>query len=206
MRAWITILIIVCWEKPVWNLLTTLDAIHTTYQKLTTLECATCNDSTRRKNQCDLSNATCDKFSFDQVFKFSRAQLAFTDMLETALEEQQSPLCQNPCAKLKIFMGIPAIFRPTKPNKYTWFKLWLIWHYSNMSSLFMLLMLASTKISRSYIRIYFKKNIRVKRALVSYGVVSLLAELGGYSGLLLGFSLFQLSQMLGSWIRRHWCK
>ena len=45
---------------------------------------------------------------------------------------------------------------------------------------------------------YFKSQINVRKNVVSYDEVNLLAEIGGYIGLLLGFSLLDIAKLFRS--------
>ena len=49
---------------------------------------------------------------------------------------------------------------------------------------------------RAYVKLYFKDNINVRRNMRAYSEISLFAELGGYVGLLLGFSLLDLKKII----------
>ena len=43
-----------------------------------------------------------------------------------------------------------------------------------------------------HLKMYFKSNIKVKRSQIAYPPESLLAEMGGYLGMFLGFSLMDI--------------
>jgi hypothetical protein len=49
--------------------------------------------------------------------------------------------------------------------------------------------------NEAYVKLYFKSQISVSRSVLSYNQVSLMAEVGGYIGLLLGFSLLDLTKI-----------
>ena len=49
--------------------------------------------------------------------------------------------------------------------------------------------------NEAYVRFYIKDEIQVKKSRLSYTEVSLLAEVGGYVGLLLGVSLMDISSL-----------
>ena len=53
------------------------------------------------------------------------------------------------------------------------------------------------KNGRFHLKLYFKNNIAVKTSHVAYPLESLLAEVGGYLGLLLGVSLMDITNLLG---------
>ncbi len=48
----------------------------------------------------------------------------------------------------------------------------------------------------------FGRSVQVKTMVYSYGAISMLAEIGGYSGLMLGFSVLDLSKFLLRFTRR----
>ena len=50
--------------------------------------------------------------------------------------------------------------------------------------------------NEAYIRFYMKDEIEIKKSRLSYTEVSLLAEVGGYVGLLLGASLMDIASLL----------
>ena len=49
---------------------------------------------------------------------------------------------------------------------------------------------------KSFLRIYFKSNIKFKQTIYDYTLLSLLAEIGGYTGLLLGISVANVTTVL----------
>ena len=46
------------------------------------------------------------------------------------------------------------------------------------------------------LKMYFKSHIHVRRNMLAYSLTSLFAEVGGYIGLLLGFSLLDLTKLV----------
>ena len=57
------------------------------------------------------------------------------------------------------------------------------------------------KAGRSYLRLYLKTTTKVKYTVVDYDFLTLLAELGGYSGLVIGrISLAQIIIMINSFL------
>ena len=52
------------------------------------------------------------------------------------------------------------------------------------------------------VKIYFKSQVNVRKNVVSYDEVNLLAEIGGYIGLLLGFSLLDLAKLFRGLLER----
>lgn len=50
--------------------------------------------------------------------------------------------------------------------------------------------------SESYLKFYFKSRVNVRKSVVAYSGTSLMAEVGGYIGLLLGFSLLDLTKLV----------
>lgn len=51
-----------------------------------------------------------------------------------------------------------------------------------------------------YIKIYLKSTTKVKKAVLDYQWVTMIAEIGGYTGLLLGISLVNLTNVLDKFI------
>ena len=51
-------------------------------------------------------------------------------------------------------------------------------------------------INEAYVKLYFKMAVNVKTSILAYSSLSFLAEVGGYIGLLLGFSLLDLSKVI----------
>ena len=49
--------------------------------------------------------------------------------------------------------------------------------------------------NEAYAKIYFKNHIKVSKSFIGYTEISLMAELGGYIGLLLGISLMDISSI-----------
>ena len=47
-----------------------------------------------------------------------------------------------------------------------------------------------------HLRLYFKHNVLVRTSLLDYSLASMLGELGGYFGLLLGFSLMDFGALV----------
>ena len=45
----------------------------------------------------------------------------------------------------------------------------------------------------AFVKLYFKNQINVRNSVYSYSISSLVADIGGYLGLLLGFSLLDIS-------------
>ena len=57
---------------------------------------------------------------------------------------------------------------------------------------------------KSTMKMYFKKMIQVRRSYLAYSIISMFAEIGGYLGLLLGYSLLDLTNILDkifNWMR-----
>ena len=50
--------------------------------------------------------------------------------------------------------------------------------------------------NETYVRFYIKDQIKVMKSYLSYTEVSLLAEVGGYVGLLLGVSLMNITSLI----------
>ena len=51
-------------------------------------------------------------------------------------------------------------------------------------------------LNEAYAKIYFKNHIKVSKSIVGYTEISLMAELGGYIGVLLGISLMDTSYIV----------
>ena len=58
--------------------------------------------------------------------------------------------------------------------------------------------------NEAYAKIYFKNHIKVSKSIVGYTEISLMAELGGYIGVLLGISLMDISSIV-NFIIDHLC-
>ena len=54
----------------------------------------------------------------------------------------------------------------------------------------------TTNIDEAYIKLYFKMAVQIHKNILAYSTLSFLAEVGGYIGLLLGFSLLDLSKVI----------
>ena len=48
----------------------------------------------------------------------------------------------------------------------------------------------------SYAKLYIKNNVKVSQSIIDYSAISLMAEVGGYLGLLLGTSLFDITYLI----------
>ena len=54
----------------------------------------------------------------------------------------------------------------------------------------------TTNIDEAYVKLYFKMAVNIHRNILAYSTLSFLAEVGGYIGLLLGFSLLDMSKVI----------
>jgi hypothetical protein len=54
----------------------------------------------------------------------------------------------------------------------------------------------TTNIDEAYVKLYFKMAVQIHKNILAYSTLSFLAEVGGYIGLLLGFSLLDLSKVI----------
>ena len=54
----------------------------------------------------------------------------------------------------------------------------------------------TTNIDEAYVKLYFKMAVQIHKNILAYSTLSFLAEVGGYIGLLLGFSLLDLSKVM----------
>ena len=52
--------------------------------------------------------------------------------------------------------------------------------------------------NEAYIKLYTKSTAKVKKMVYDYTVLSLIAEIGGYTGLLLGVSVLNLTSVVNS--------
>jgi hypothetical protein len=50
--------------------------------------------------------------------------------------------------------------------------------------------------SEALVRLYFNSEIQIQQSILAYTVLSLLAEVGGYIGLLLGVSFLDMANIL----------
>ena len=84
--------------------------------------------------------------------------------------------CLTPCATMDIIFGIPIISVDIDKNNP----------------------------KQSTMKMYFKKMIQVRRSYLAYSIISMFAEIGGYLGLLLGYSLLDLTNILNkifNWLK-----
>jgi hypothetical protein len=51
-------------------------------------------------------------------------------------------------------------------------------------------------IHEASVRLYFNSEIQIQQSILSYSILSLLAEVGGYIGLLLGVSFLDMANIL----------
>ena len=54
----------------------------------------------------------------------------------------------------------------------------------------------TTNIDEAYVKLYFRMAVYIHKNILAYSTLSFLAEVGGYIGLLLGFSLLDLSKVI----------
>ena len=54
----------------------------------------------------------------------------------------------------------------------------------------------TTNIDEAYVKLYFRMAVNIHKNILAYSTLSFLAEVGGYIGLLLGFSLLDLSKVI----------
>ena len=72
-------------------------------------------------------------------------------------------MCAKPCATMGVYFGFPIIGNNTRDPEL------------------------------AYVKLYFKTQINVRRSFLDYTSLSLFGEVGGYIGLLLGFSFLDLT-------------
>ena len=58
-------------------------------------------------------------------------------------------------------------------------------------------------IFRSQLIVYFRRDVKVTSEYYLISAISMIAEIGGYASLLLGFSLFNLTE-LSDWLFEKW--
>ena len=89
------------------------------------------------------------------------------------LDVVSSQLGNMPCARMDIFLGMPAISNNsevTNPHPYSGYGLR----------------------NKAFVLLYFRTDVKVKRTVYDYDFLTLVGELGGYVGLLIGISLTEL--------------
>ena len=72
-------------------------------------------------------------------------------------------MCAKPCATMGVYFGFPIIGNNTRDPEL------------------------------AYVKLYFKTQINVRRSFLDYTALSMFGEVGGYIGLLLGFSFLDLT-------------
>ncbi len=82
------------------------------------------------------------------------------------IRKSQKVKCIRPCTSMDLFLGV---LQPGKVDK------------------------KHTHDNQSYIMIYLKSTVDVRETILDYTLVSMMAEIGGYTGLLLGISLADLA-------------
>ena len=86
---------------------------------------------------------------------------------------ESSQLGNMPCARMDIFLGLPAISNNSEVvNPHPYFGYGLR--------------------NKAFVLLYFRTNVKVKRIHYDYDFLALVGELGGYVGLLVGISLSEL--------------
>ena len=87
----------------------------------------------------------------------------------------QSTLCQSPCGGMDIYLGLPFISTNDWPQSQTW----------------------------AFIKIYLKSTVKIKSEVLDYSPLQLLAEVGGYVGLLLGISAVNVVIIINSVLTKY---
>ena len=59
---------------------------------------------------------------------------------------------------------------------------------------------------KSYLKMYLKSIVKVQKATLDYTLFSMMAEIGGYTSLILGISLADFSHILDSSVGLFWRK
>ena len=58
----------------------------------------------------------------------------------------------------------------------------------------------------AHVKLYFRSQINVRSSVYSYSIASLIADIGGYLGLLLGFSVLDLTSVVKQFLFSSWKK
>ena len=87
------------------------------------------------------------------------------DNWTASLYSGHEPPMDKPCSEMEIFLGFPLVNNGQGAE------------------------------NEAYIKIYIKSNIKVKSVILYYDITSLVADIGGYIGMLLGLSLVDLTIM-----------
>ena len=66
--------------------------------------------------------------------------------------------------------------------------------------------ISKTEQNWGHIKIYLKSTVKIKRTVLDYTFLSLVAEVGGYVGLLLGISVVKLVMNMNSFFTQHLAK
>ena len=96
--------------------------------------------------------------------------------MDTYKYVETSQLKHTPCARMDIFLGLPFISKGSAPYQGFGFN------------------------NTAFIKLYFKTAIKVKHTVLDYDFITLVAELGGYTGLLIGLSVGQGVIMINSFV------
>ena len=56
----------------------------------------------------------------------------------------------------------------------------------------------------SYVKMYVKSTVKVKKTVLDYTWLSMLAEIGGYTGLLLGVSVVNVTGPIDKFLHKFW--
>ena len=89
------------------------------------------------------------------------------------LNIESSQLGNMPCARMDIFLGMPYVSNNSQvinPHPYMGYGLR----------------------DKAFVLLYFRTDVKVKRTVYDYDFLTLVGELGGYVGLLIGISLSEL--------------
>lgn len=77
---------------------------------------------------------------------------------------------------------------------------------SKMGIIFGYPVLDLTDPNETLVKLYFKSHVNVRKNVLAYSTTNLWAEVGGYIGLLLGFSLLDLTKVLKGLFGSPWLK
>ena len=136
-------------------------------------------------NEIDYEIDTC---SDNLVFEESMRKLNCT----WPYVKNKNHICTEEDSAIKaIQIGTNARKTSKCPNQCNYIKLFTIPHIKH------------PKITGKFLKFFMPYTIQVHKAYYAYDAVSLLAEIGGYVGLFLGFSIYQLTDLL-NWLINFW--
>ena len=94
----------------------------------------------------------------------------------------QGKLVNDPCTVMEVYTGIPFGGISSNPSK-------LVLDSLNLTSLFICCIIADT----TSIKFYFKSRTKIKNLIYDYTLQEVVADIGGYTGLLMGVSAVNIA-------------